>query len=179
MNKIDQFLAMFSPTTQTVYKSHLKSFFKSIDADPKTYFDGERDYEADVTQFWLSMKDRPPKTIHSAIHAVKSFLREYDIEIPYKFWNKINRRTKGSRAVTIEEIPTNSQLKEILQHGGIKARALFLMLSSSGMRIGEALQLLPDDIDMGRTPTKYIYGQKQQKLETQESHSYRRKQPKH
>jgi len=54
----------------------------------------------------------------------------------------------------MDKTPENIQLKEILQHGGIKARALFLMLSSSGMRIGEALQLLPDDIDMSKIPTK-------------------------
>jgi len=154
MNKIDRFLAMFSKSTQISYRSHLKNFFKAINANPETYFDEERDYEADVIQFWMSLKGRPPKTVHSAIHAVKSFLREYEVELPYRFWNKITRRTKGNRAVTRDEIPTNKELRDILQHGGIKARALFLMLSSSGMRIGEALQLLPDDIDMSRTPTK-------------------------
>jgi len=75
MNKINQFLAMFSESTQATYRSHLKSFFRTINTDPETYFDEERDYEADVTQFWMSLKGRPPKTIHSAIHAVKSFLQ--------------------------------------------------------------------------------------------------------
>jgi len=154
MNEIDQFLEVFSKSTQISYRSHLRNFFKAIDANPETYLDEERDYKADVTKFWMSMKGRPPKTIHSAIHAVKSFLMEYEIELPNKFWHKLARRTKGNRAVTRDEIPTNKELRDILQHGGIKARALFLMLSSSGMRIGEALQLLPEDIDMSRTPTK-------------------------
>lgn len=65
-----------------------------------------------------------------------------------------SKEIKGTRAVTIDVVPTNDQLREILQYGDIKARALFLVLSSSGMRIGEALKLRPEDIDMSKTPTK-------------------------
>ena len=42
MNKIDRFLAMFSKSTQISYRSHLRNFFKAIDANPETYFDEEK-----------------------------------------------------------------------------------------------------------------------------------------
>jgi len=98
------------------------------------------------------MNGKPPKTIRTALAAVKMFLLENDIEIPQKFWIKLRRRMKGTRAQTQETIPTNHQLKEILQHGETKARALFLLLSSSGMRIQEALHLTTNDINMSTTP---------------------------
>lgn len=95
MNKIDEFLVMFDESTQKSYGSHLKKFFETITADPETYFekkDKKRDYEEDVKQFWLSIKNRPPKTIRAKLYAVKSFLREYDVELSNKFWKNLNRR---------------------------------------------------------------------------------------
>jgi len=78
---------------------------------------------------------------------VKQFLLEYDVEIKSKIWRNIRNRGKRYRPITENKIPTNEELKQILQYGGINARALFLVLSSSGMRIGEATKITWDDID--------------------------------
>ncbi len=154
MNEIENFLKYFSLKTQATYKSCLNRFFKAIKANPETYFDDERDYKVDITEFWLSMKGKPPKTIKTNLAAVKSFLMEYEIEMSNGFWKKLSKRTKGSRAVMIDNPLGNYQLKEILQHGETKARALFLIVSSSGMRISEVLQLTKKDIDMESKPVK-------------------------
>lgn len=47
-------------------------------------------------------------------------------------------------------------LRKILSHGDLKFRALVLTLASSGMRIGEALQIKLDDVDLSKTPAEII-----------------------
>ena len=54
----------------------------------------------------------------------------------------------------MESVPTNNQLKKILSHGKAIERALFLIASSSGIRIDTLLQLEPSDIDMNNSPVK-------------------------
>jgi hypothetical protein len=65
-----------------------------------------------------------------------------------------NAKPKGKRARTSEGEMTPQVLKGLLAHSDIKGRALFLLLESSGVRIGEALQLTFDDIDLESTPPK-------------------------
>jgi integrase len=157
MNTIEKFLNTFpSKGTRKAYRSYLKRFFNTIDANPETYIEEDRDYEEDVLKFWKQMHEEnaAPKTIKTAKAAVKSYLMEYDVEPREKFWRKLNRRSQGSGAVTEDEVPTNTQLKEILEHGKLKDRAFFLVMSSSGMRISEVIGLKLDDIDMKSTPTK-------------------------
>jgi len=157
MDIIDRYLRTFrSENTKKTYRCSINKFFKVIKADPKTYLDEERDYEEDVIKLWESLKGRPPKTVSTTMSAVKGFLKKYKILRNAEIWEELDRRTHGNRARTMDEVPTPQQLKEILRYGTLKDHALFLMVSSSGMRVGEALQLLPEDIDMSHIPTKVI-----------------------
>ena len=155
MNKIEQYLSNFSsPGTIRAYRSHLKNFFNAIDADPETYFDGKRDYEADVQNFWNQIKEKPPMTRNSLISAVNNYLLENDIQLPRNMIKKLKKRAKGDRPLTIDDVPTPEQLRHILQFGRPHAKAIFLIAASSGMRINEILHLLPADIDLNYDPPK-------------------------
>lgn len=88
------------------------------------------------------------------IAAVKSFLIENDIELSQKFWKGLVRKIRGNRAATIDAPPSNEQLKSIIAHIPLQGKALFLTLASSGMRIGETLQLLKEDVDLDGEPVK-------------------------
>lgn len=156
INKIDKFLLQFDSKGKT-YKSALNNFFKVIGKNPNTYFDDIEtyDYESDVLQFMLHIKDLAPKSKHLYRQAIKSFLDFYKVELPNKFWVSVRRRIKGKKAVTRFAIPTNQQLKQILTNANAKYKALFLLVSSSGMRIGEALQLKINDVKLD-TNTIYI-----------------------
>jgi site-specific recombinase XerD len=79
---------------------------------------------------------------------VKTFLIENDVELPQKFWRRLSRRVKGSRAATQDRVPTTQELKTILTHMPIQGQSLYLFLASTGMRIGETLQLQLSDIDL-------------------------------
>lgn len=137
MDIIDRYLRTFrSENTKKTYRCHINKFFKEIKADPKTYLDEERDYEEDVITLWESLKGRPPKSVSATMSAVKGFLKKYKILKNAEIWEELDRRTHGNRARTMDEVPTPQQLKEILRYGTLKDHALFLMVSSSGMRIG-------------------------------------------
>ena len=158
MNKIDEFLLNFqAKRTKQVYKSHLTEFFRSINSDPNTYFSRNKtnkDYENDVRTFWLGLNGKAPLTIRNTVSVLKIFLIHNDIELKIKFWKDISKRTKGNRAIMIDTVPTNIQLKQILTHADTLGRSLFLILSSSGMRIGEACQITLNDIDLQSSPAK-------------------------
>lgn len=155
MNKIDEFLENFSEKTKPTYLAHINNFFKAIEVkNPDKYFDVKRDYDKDVTTYQNSMKDRPPKSSNSAISCVKTFLLANNIELQPVTKFNLRKRKKGARAWTQDETCTPEQLKKILQHGNAKSRALFLLASSTGARIGELLQLVPEDIDMDNIPMK-------------------------
>jgi len=156
MNIVEQFLANYkSQSTRHTYKCFLNRFFKEIGVDPDNYFHEKRDYEADVRNFWLGFDNNaPPKTIYTALTAIRTFLSEYEIELPSKFWRHIHNRTKGNRAVTIDKVPSLIDLKKILTYADIRVKAFYLALLSSGMRIGELCKIKLGDIDFNGNPTK-------------------------
>lgn len=150
---IEKFLKYGAPskTTKMTYRSHLNKYFEVLKIkDPDSYFDNGRDYKYDVKDFALAIRTEPPNTQKTRLTCIKKFLSEYDIEFPNKFWNriKIENHLRGNHTVVEEKIPNNSQLKLILQFGGTKERALFLMNATSGTRIDENLNLTFDDVDM-------------------------------
>ena len=150
---IGKFLKYGAPSksTKNIYRCYLNKYFKVLKIDdPDNYFDSDRNYKYDVKDFALSIRDEPPNTQKTKITCVKKFLTEYEIEFPSKFWNRIKSENhlRGNHTIVEEKIPNNSQLKLILQFGGTKERALFLLNATSGTRIDEILNLTFDDIDM-------------------------------
>jgi len=161
MGKIEEFLKNFeSKSTISTYRYALNSFFKVIGASADEYFEEKRNYEEDIRTFFNAIKHRPPKTVQLFLSAVRTFLVENDVELSERFWRSLRRRKKGSRALTMDKVPSNAELRRFITHMPIQGKALFLTLASSGMRIGEALQLKLNDLDLNRDPAKiYIRGE--------------------
>jgi len=118
------------------------------------YFSEKRDYEKDIQTFLKSLNGSAPLTIKLKLSNIKTFLIENNVELPEKFWKKIRRRIKGSRALTLDRIPTSSELKKLLSHVPIHGKAIFLCLESSGMRIGELLKSNIDDLYLEEKPAR-------------------------
>ena len=152
MNFIDEFLMDKAERTKKNYKWILNQYFTEIKQDSNTYFKKDRDYQADVINWWHNHLDEVPKTRNTKLAIVKGFLEEYEIIFPKKFWLKLRRKRKGSRASTLDRVPTKSEFKSILIHGDVKDKALFLFTMSSGMRIDEVLKLKPSMIDLNHDP---------------------------
>jgi integrase len=163
-NTISNFLDNFSSeATKQCYKSALKKYFKTIERDPDAYFTKGKgqytaadldEYEKDVKKFWQSIMNAPPNTIKGGIASVKVFLSENYVDLPNKVWKDLRKRTKGTRSVIDDFIPTRDDLKKILSHGNAMERAAILTLASSGMRIGELCQIKIEDIDFNNKPVK-------------------------
>jgi integrase len=168
-NIVDDFLSNFtSGSTIRGYRCHLKQFFNLINQDPDKYIvdvrrltnddriDALESYEEDITKYWqwLISENRSPKTIQNAVDCIRVFLKQYRIQLDDIFWENIRRRGTGNKPVTQETPITKEMLKKILIHGDAKAKAIILVISSSGMRIGEAINLKIRNIDLNSTPTK-------------------------
>lgn len=171
-NIIEEYLADFEKTsTKRIYRGHLNNFFEYLEVEPEEYFDNGRDYNKDLLDVWRSTRHQAPCTRAGKITCIKCFLEENDIIIQRKTWKKIKRQKK-TIPKTIDHVPTVSELKQILQHGGVKERALLLVLASSGMRIGEALKLKTIDIELHNqdgklcSPAKIIIRQEVAKNDT-------------
>lgn len=66
---------------------------------------------------------------------------------------KENIKATGSRTKGIgEEVVTKAELRDMLYHADVRHQSLFLTLASSGLRIAEVLQLIPEDINFDNDP---------------------------
>jgi len=179
MNKIEEYVVdVEKKNTKRSIKQHLNSYFSFMDVDPGLYVDKrpkidyenkiEKEiltkhkeyvkinkltkYDLDFLVFYEYLKDKSPLTRKQRLNTVKLFLEDNNITISKKALNKTIKKV-NAKPITLDSIPTNSELKQILQHGGILERALFLFTASSGMRINcEALQIEAEDIDFNHNP---------------------------
>lgn len=154
-----------SKSTRNVYLSGLRGFTKIIFGDVElektlqnylTEIGKGRDPFKDLLAYATSLADRPPKTANSYIHGVINFLEHTaEFELTRKQRRTLrNKLPRGRRARTIEEDLTRDRLRKILTHCDTKGMTLFLFLENSGIRVGEALQLELDDIDLKSEPIK-------------------------
>jgi integrase len=161
MTKLEEFLAKYEKIeTVRTFKWVLGSFCKVIYGDKKNlsqklerYLTENRNYEKDIENFYISLNGKPPLSKRLMISNLKTFLLDNDIELSRKFWKRLRERNKETpRAVSFDKVPEIEDLRKIFTHFGAKPKALFLILTSSGLRIGEALQLLLSDIDFTTEP---------------------------
>ncbi|MFH0896690.1 MAG: tyrosine-type recombinase/integrase [Candidatus Bathyarchaeota archaeon] len=160
MNELKYLETFNSKNTVKTYKSSLNAFLKGIYGEGELadfasrYFQDSRDYESDIQTFLAKIKDAPPKTIRLRLSSIRTFLLENNVELRAIFWRNLSRRIQGSDARTEDDVPSNLELRRLLAHTQIQGKALFLTLSSSGMRIGETLKLKLEDLDLNSSPAK-------------------------
>ena len=164
MSKVKIFLESYdNKGTRGNISNTIKLFFQSIyeeatsenlDEMAEKYFNKKRDYEKDVRNFLQSLNGSAPLTIRLKLSILKTFLIENEVELSLKFWRMTNRKIKGSRALTLDRIPTKTEFKKILMHSPIQGKAFYLILESSGMRIGELLKSNIEDLYLSETPPR-------------------------
>jgi integrase len=152
MNPIDKFLKDKEKRTRINYRWILRQYFREINQKPEIYFKKKRDYESDINKWWTNHLDEVPKTRNTKLAVVRGLFEENNIIFPKKFWLKLRKKRKGSRAATLDRVPTIAEFKKMLMHGGVKDKALFLFTMSSGMRIDEVLKLKISMVDLKHNP---------------------------
>lgn len=117
------------------------------------YFEEDRDHYQDLLDFVSHMNGKPPGSIKVKVSAIKEFLSYNDIELSQKQLKQLNKKLpKGKTGRTAEKDIDTEMIRTLLTYADLKGRALILTLASSGMRIGEALQITLDDIDLSKSP---------------------------
>lgn len=161
VSKIKAFFSTFrAASTVNTYSWILRKFFHTIYGDgdvgqqAERYFSEKRDYQQDVETFFAEMKDSPPMTVSSSLSCVRSFFLHNHVELPQWFWRSLSRRKHGTGAVTEDRVPMTAELRSILNFSQIQGKTLFMVLASSGMRLGETLQLKIEDVDLHTDPVR-------------------------
>lgn len=161
------------PSTKRLYGAALKHFlshlyggklsktdveFESLASTFISECKGGRNWFKDLVDFAVYLSNRPPKTAFSYMNAVKGFIEFcLDVELSKKQAKILRSRLpKGVRARTVDGELTRERLRSILTHCDVKGKALFLFLASSGIRVGEALQLQLGDVDLNSDPVKVV-----------------------
>lgn len=162
MDKYTEFVGQYTnPNTHRRVEANLNRYFTYIKQDPNIYITEKKDkedYQKDLLQFWNHIKTQnlARTTRRTLKNTIRIYLRYNDIILPEKFWKEFTRfaEDKGTRAVTIDEIPSKEELKQILTHGNTLMRGAVLLLSSSGIRPEEMVQTTVDMYKLEKDPPR-------------------------
>jgi len=148
-----------SGRTRKTYKTYLKRYLRTTKQTSEKLI--QKDVKSIGNELIIFIKGEqekgtPPKTIYNIKATVTGFLLYNNMELQPKDKDQIKYLLKNTESITFKEILTKKQLKEILQHADNKTKAIFLIASSSGMRISEILSLTKEHIDSNHNPTKII-----------------------
>ncbi len=101
----------------------------------------------------ILFKRKSPKTIKLYFSFIKSYLRKcHKVKLNTE---DITDYVKFPKAIKDPRKPlTLEQLKHIMTHASPERKALYYVLISSGMRVGEALTLTPKSFDFTNSPVR-------------------------
>lgn len=155
-NWLDQFSK--SESTKNSYKSALRKFEKIVDGKLDEVFKDLTDEEAVdfFKEFFQKLVEegKSSKTINAYLSPVKQFINEEsNARISDKVWAKMRRREIPKATTETRDKPGSyEEWQKILRNMNVNGRSLFLFLISSGCRIGEALSLTKDDVELDENP---------------------------
>ena len=171
MSKVKEFLDLYTNKgTKTGYKSAIISFVECIYGQKRkgnritkkeneyfikladNYFTEERKHYEDLLKFAVSLNQNPPKTARMYLSAIKEFLSYNEIEFSQRQLKVIRLKLPKDNARTVENDMDNTVIRKIIEHMDVKGKALVLTLASSGMRIGEALEITLDNVNFDTNP---------------------------
>ncbi|OPY38770.1 MAG: site-specific tyrosine recombinase XerD [Methanoregula sp. PtaU1.Bin051] len=159
-----------TPATKSTYRAGIYSFldwkYGRVRADRKVspkegrryeelaarYLKARGNYAEDLRKYAASMQNLPPKTAGIRMTGIKEFFVFNNLDLSEKDLRQIRKRMPQGGARTIEKDLDHNALQTILMHADIKEKALILSLASSGMRIGEVLQLRISDVNLDAEP---------------------------
>lgn len=165
MKSIGEFLDLYPKrNSKLVYRAGIHAFLEfiygsnrsSVKATKKEmvefeklaeqYFSEKRDYADDLVRFAASLHTKPPMSAKSYMAGVKEYLGYNGVELTQRQLKTIRLKLPKGNARTVEKDMDSTTIRTILQHMDVKGNALVLTVASSGMRIGEALQIELEDV---------------------------------
>lgn len=108
----------------------------------------------DLMRFAASMAHRPPFSAQSNLLGIREFLTCNGLTLSPRDQKSIRSKLPKGHARTVEDDMDRETMQSILSHMDAKGRAFVLVLASSGMRIGELLQILLSDVRLDKSPAE-------------------------
>lgn len=140
-------LKKFSEFTISKYQLGLEEIVSKISTKERDVFSILRDFVVFQDKSGLS-----PRTIHLSINGAKGFLRYLGIRI---YNEDFKQFVKMPRKIKVQEIPiTKEIIHRLLRNVSPKLHTVILVAISTGMRIGELVQITIKDIDFNSEPVK-------------------------
>ncbi|MBT8507997.1 hypothetical protein AZH53_06185 [Methanomicrobiaceae archaeon CYW5] len=118
------------------------------------YLESVEDFSADMLAFSISLESSAPITAKNVFSQVVGFFEHHDLELNKRERKRTVRRLPKGGVRTVERDMDAEVIRKILFHSDAKATALYLILASSGMRIGEALQIRVSDVNLDAVPAE-------------------------
>jgi len=146
--------------TQRSYRSNIRLYFRLLGKNIESYFDkgiSLDTYENDLNKIYLLLEKQntPLLTRKTFFNSIKQFMCSTDKKLKQlDFWDILKTRVRGASPISKEFVPNNKDIKTVLAHGNALSRSMYLIMASTGCRIGELLALYPEDIDTTVAPTR-------------------------
>ena len=167
---VEDFLSQYSSeNTQRLYRSTLRGYFKlfypelqkhsrkTIDKElvdiSLQYINQDKDFRKDLMRFRKHIGDLAPKTIATKLAVLIRYFESNQITFNKNFIRNLKGRG-ATEAISKEHVPDKTEIARILEYMPIQAKVLTLVLVSSGMRIGEAMKLRLEDLDLDQEPAR-------------------------
>ena len=103
-------------------------------------------------RFRKHISDLAPKTIATKLAVLIRYFESNQITFNKNFIR--NLKGRATEAISKEHVPDKTEIARILEYMPIQAKVLTLVLASSGMRIGEAMKLRLEDLDIDQEPAR-------------------------
>lgn len=110
--------------------------------------DTGRNHVKDLISFKKSVS-LAPRTARAYLGIIKIFLEENGILLSSKQKAQLKKEFRGGDEAP-DDPPDHMQIRSFLEHSDVRMKAITLLLSSSGMRIGELLSISEDSINYSR-----------------------------
>jgi len=144
----DNFLRGFrASSTRESYAKKLRLFLEWASLDPDALLGlmrgDPRRFEQTLLDYgdYLREKGLSGSSIRQVLQAVKHFAVMNDVEEGSIHWMKVSKMVPKVRKIGLDRSPSKEEIRKLLEHADIRMKALILLLSSSGIRIGSVEHL--------------------------------------
>ncbi len=173
---IESFLDLYPKNnTKKVYRAAVYDFLdhlygrvragSRVTADEKTkyeelcarYFAEERDRLNDLVRYIAAKNGTPPASIRGMLTGLKEWLSFNEVDFsPRELKTLRHKMPRAKGSWTVESEFDLEVLRKIIVHMDEKGVAMVLTLASSGIRIGEALNVKLRDLNLSKEPPEII-----------------------
>jgi integrase len=139
-------------STQCLNRDRIHGYFRFLkisDNKQDDYFTSGRNHLEDIRNYGESLGHLAQNTRKSYLTTVKIFFEDNGVAIPKRFMHKmyVKNGLKNVRTVIQKRTFSIAQMKHVVDNANYKLKPIILVLTSTGMRIGELLDLKINDID--------------------------------